>query len=210
MAVIEAGLGGRYDATNVIPSSVTGADRRRPGAHPLAGTDDRRHRDREGRRAAVPGSTLVLGADLDPDAVLAVAQRVSPSRARARRDRRRPGSTRASRWGARAPISGATSRWRARTAAEAYLGALDARGGRAAAAVVRVPGRLQQIDSEPLTLVDGAHNPDGTRALAESLPELVERRSPRGRRSSRSSTTRMPPGCCRRCSAGAVTIDGSS
>ena len=36
-----------------------------------------------------------------------------------------------------------------------------------------MPGRLQQIDAEPLTLLDGAHNPDGMRALAESLPELV-------------------------------------
>jgi dihydrofolate synthase / folylpolyglutamate synthase len=61
----------------------------------------------------------------------------------------------------------------ARAAAEAYLGELDDDAVRAAAAVVRVPGRLQQIDSQPLTLVDGAHNPDGTRALAESLPELV-------------------------------------
>ena len=43
----------------------------------------------------------------------------------------------------------------------------------AAAAAVRVPGRLQQIGSDPLTLLDGAHNPDGMRALAESLPELV-------------------------------------
>ena len=36
-----------------------------------------------------------------------------------------------------------------------------------------MPGRLQQIDSSPLTLLDGAHNPDGMRALAESLPEFV-------------------------------------
>jgi dihydrofolate synthase/folylpolyglutamate synthase len=61
----------------------------------------------------------------------------------------------------------------ARAAAEAYLGEIDDEAVRAAAAIVRVPGRLQQIDSEPLTLVDGAHNPDGTVALAESLPELV-------------------------------------
>jgi dihydrofolate synthase/folylpolyglutamate synthase len=38
---------------------------------------------------------------------------------------------------------------------------------------VRVPGRLQEVASSPLTLLDGAHNPDGMRALAESLPELV-------------------------------------
>jgi dihydrofolate synthase / folylpolyglutamate synthase len=38
---------------------------------------------------------------------------------------------------------------------------------------VRVPGRLQVIDDAPLTLLDGAHNPDGMEALAESLPELM-------------------------------------
>ena len=42
-----------------------------------------------------------------------------------------------------------------------------------AAATVRVPGRMQQIDTEPLTFVDGAHNPDGIRAVVESLPGLV-------------------------------------
>ncbi len=52
VAVIEAGLGGRYDATNVIPSSVTVLTGVGLGAHALAGPDDRRHRDREGRRAA--------------------------------------------------------------------------------------------------------------------------------------------------------------
>ena len=36
-----------------------------------------------------------------------------------------------------------------------------------------MPGRLQEIDRRPLTLLDGAHNPDGMRALAESLPEIA-------------------------------------
>jgi dihydrofolate synthase/folylpolyglutamate synthase len=38
---------------------------------------------------------------------------------------------------------------------------------------VRVPGRLQVVDEDPLTLLDGAHNPDGIAALAESLPEIA-------------------------------------
>ena len=36
-----------------------------------------------------------------------------------------------------------------------------------------MPGRLQKIDDDPLTLLDGAHNPDGIEALVESLPEIV-------------------------------------
>ena len=43
---------------------------------------------------------------------------------------------------------------------------------------MRVPGRLQQIDGAPLTLVDGAHNVDGMRALAETLPEVSGGRRP--------------------------------
>jgi dihydrofolate synthase / folylpolyglutamate synthase len=61
----------------------------------------------------------------------------------------------------------------ARAAAEAYLGELDMTALAAAAAEVRVPGRLQQVDDAPLTLLDGAHNPDGMRALVQSLPGLV-------------------------------------
>ena len=37
---------------------------------------------------------------------------------------------------------------------------------------MRVPGRLQQVGADPLTLLDGAHNPDGVRALVEALAEL--------------------------------------
>jgi dihydrofolate synthase/folylpolyglutamate synthase len=44
----------------------------------------------------------------------------------------------------------------------------------AAAAEVRVPGRLQQIDEGPVTVLDGAHNPDGMRALVQSLDEIVQ------------------------------------
>jgi hypothetical protein len=42
----------------------------------------------------------------------------------------------------------------------------------AAAASVLVPGRFQTVGERPLTIVDGAHNPGGMRALAESLAEL--------------------------------------
>ena len=114
------------------------------------------------------GATLVLGPGLDPD-VVEVAERVC-----AQRNARiiRAGSD------PRVPVGASGTFQRrnfalARAAAEAYLGELDDAAVAAAAAEVRVPGRLQQIDSDPLTLIDGAHNPDGMRALAESLPELV-------------------------------------
>jgi dihydrofolate synthase/folylpolyglutamate synthase len=59
----------------------------------------------------------------------------------------------------------------ARAVAQAYLGRLDPNAVAAAAAETLVPGRLQVIGEEPLTLVDGAHNPEGMAALAEALGE---------------------------------------
>jgi dihydrofolate synthase/folylpolyglutamate synthase len=36
-----------------------------------------------------------------------------------------------------------------------------------------VPGRLQVVDRDPVTLLDGAHNPAGLEALVESLPDVI-------------------------------------
>jgi dihydrofolate synthase/folylpolyglutamate synthase len=168
VAVIEAGLGGRYDATNVIPSKVqvltgVGLEHTRwlgPTITDIAV---------EKLDVVRPGATLVLGAGLHPDA-LAVAESVAAERgARIVRAGVDPG----------VPVGafGAFQRRNfalARAGAEAYLGALDDGAVTAAAAEVRVPGRLQTVGEEPLTLLDGAHNPDGMAALAESLPELLE------------------------------------
>lgn len=46
---------------------------------------------------------------------------------------------------------------------------VDRRRVSAAFATTRWPGRLQWIPGEPLLLLDGAHNPDGARALARYL-----------------------------------------
>ena len=167
VAVIEAGLGGRYDATNVIPSSVqvltsVGLEHTRwlgPTVTDIAG---------EKLAVVQDGATLVLGAGLDPE-VVAVAERVCAEHgARLVQAGTDPGVT-----------VGATGTFQrrnfalARTAAEAFLGELEPSAVAAAAAEVRVPGRLQRIGSDPLTYIDGAHNPAGMRALAESLPELI-------------------------------------
>ena len=172
VAVIEAGLGGRYDATNVIPSSVqvltsVGLEHTRwlgPTLVDIAG---------EKLDVVQPGGTLVLGAGLDPG-VVAVAERVCLERgARLVQAGVDPG----------VPVAAPGGFQRhnfalARVAAEAFLGELRPEAVAAAAAEVRVPGRLQQIGSDPLTLIDGAHNPDGMHALAESLPELVAGHAP--------------------------------
>jgi len=167
-AVIEAGLGGRYDATNVIPSRVqvltsVGLEHTRWLGPTLADIA------REKLDVVQPGATLVLGAGL-ADEVTAVAERVATERdARIIVAGIDPG--------VEVGALGGFQRRNfalARTAAQAFLGRLDELALAAAATEVRVPGRLQQIALEPLTLVDGAHNADGMRALVESLrPPLV-------------------------------------
>jgi dihydrofolate synthase/folylpolyglutamate synthase len=49
------------------------------------------------------------------------------------------------------------------------LGRLDGSAARRALAGTAVPGRLQKVAEHPLVLADGAHNPDGVRVLAQSL-----------------------------------------
>ena len=66
------------------------------------------------------------------------------------------------------------------TAARAYLGELDADAVARAAAEVRVPGRLQVLSERPLTLLDGAHNPAGMAALAQSLRTILAERGQPG------------------------------
>jgi dihydrofolate synthase/folylpolyglutamate synthase len=113
-----------------------------------------------------PGSTLVLGYGLHPDAE-AVAERVAGERdARIVRAGADPG----------VPLSALGSYQRrnfalARAAAEAHLGRLDIAAVTTAAAETLVPGRVQVVDSDPLTVLDGAHNPEGIAALAEALDD---------------------------------------
>lgn len=172
-AVIEAGLGGRYDATNVIPSRVqvltsVGLEHTRwlgPTIRDIAG---------EKLDVVRPGACVVLGYGLHPDAV-AVAEAVAAQRgARLIHAPADPGVA------VGAPGSFQRRNFAlARTAAEAYLGELDQSAVAAAAAEVRIPGRMEVVDLDPLTVLDGAHNAEGMSALIESLPELVgERRRP--------------------------------
>ena len=173
VAVIEAGLGGRSDATNVIPSRVqvltsVGLEHTRwlgPTVRDIA----------EEKLAVVRDhATLVVAHDLHPDA-MEVAERVAGERHA--RLIRAPAA-------AEQPLRARGSFQRrnfavARAAAEAFLGeALDDDAVARAAAEVEVPGRMQVVSEEPLTIFDGAHNGEGAAALAESLPEVIGDRRP--------------------------------
>ncbi len=173
VAVIEAGLGGRYDATNVIPSRVqvltgVGLEHTRWLGPTVA--------DIAAEKLAVvrDHATLVVAPDLDPQA-RAVAERVVAERHA--RLVRAPADTELA---LRAPGSFQRRNFAlARAAAEAFLGRpLDEGAVARAAAETRVPGRLDVVAERPLTIHDGAHNPAGAAALAATLPELVAGRSP--------------------------------
>jgi dihydrofolate synthase / folylpolyglutamate synthase len=174
VAVIEAGLGGRYDATNVIPSKVqvlTGVslEHTRWLGPTLADIADE-------KLAVVPDRGTLVAGELDPES-LAVAERVAAER-HARLVR--PGAA-----GGESPLRAAGGFQRgnfalAATAAEAFLGRpLDRPAVEAAAAETVVPGRLEVVAERPLTVLDGAHNPSGARALAASLEAVLGERRPR-------------------------------
>lgn len=167
-AAIEAGLGGRLDATNTIPSQVTvltsvgldhtewlGETELEIAAEKLAVLHD--------------ASTLVLGR-VSPE-VRALAEQVATERsARLIVAPENPGPE------IELAASGPFQRRNfalAVAAAEAFLGAVDRERVATVAAGLIVPGRLELIAASPPTYVDAAHNPDGAAALAEALPALA-------------------------------------
>jgi dihydrofolate synthase/folylpolyglutamate synthase len=172
VAVIEAGLGGRFDATNVIPSKVqvltsVSLEHTRwlgPTLSDIA---------REKLDVVHDYSTVVVG-PLDPEA-RAVAEQVAVERHARLLDAH--------------PIGlelGAAGRFQrtnfglAAAAAEAFLGRpLESPALKSAAAETVVPGRLEVVGERPLMLFDGAHNPSGANALAASLPDVLGELRPR-------------------------------
>ena len=170
VAVVEVGLGGRLDATNVLPrtrvSVVTGIALEHTEV--LGTTLDAIAREKAGiLRAGVPA---VVGAVPDEArrAILDVATRVGAP----------------TRWlgvdfaAVDTSLLGAHQRRNAAVAREA-VSCLpvppDADAIARGLAGVRWPGRLERIADD--VIVDGAHNPDGAKALAAALPQLAAGRA---------------------------------
>jgi len=154
-AVIEAGLGGRYDATNVLDAPVVvltnvGLEHTRWLGDTVA--------EIAAEKLAVvkPGATLVLGGD-DPE-VEALARRTGATVVHpARVDTPLRGFQRAN--------------FEAAAAAVRAFGVTPRDIGD-----VNVAGRLQVVGDHPVTIVDGAHNPAGMAALVASLPDVTGNR----------------------------------
>jgi dihydrofolate synthase/folylpolyglutamate synthase len=183
-AVLEVGLLGRWDATNVADASVAvvtnvGLD------HTDYAGPTRLDIAREKGGIVKPGSVLVLG-ETDPSlrgALTAggpaeVWSRDADFGCDANRvavggrllDLRTPG---ASYRDVFVPLHGAhqgDNAAAAVAAVEAFFGRpLDEEVVAEALGSVQVPGRFEVVGRHPLVVLDGAHNPDGARAAAETM-----------------------------------------
>jgi dihydrofolate synthase/folylpolyglutamate synthase len=171
VAVVEAGLGGRLDATNTIPSRVTGLT-----SIGLDHTEWLGETEAEiaAEKLAVlrDQTTLVLG-EVSP-AVAELAERTAIERgARLVRAPTDPGPE----VHLRAPGEFQRRNFAiACAAAEAFLGRLDPGAVARVAGAVTVPGRLELVAEHPPTYLDAAHNPAGAAALARALPEVASGR----------------------------------
>ena len=188
-AVIEVGLGGRLDATNVVDGEVCvvtsigkehteylGEDLESIAAEKLA--------------IAGPGSVLVTGPL--PDSALGVAEARARDLGIHHRHFGRDfsvGDAERGVGGWLVTIEGAEETYEdvflplhgryqlvnlatAVAAGEALLGGkLNVEAVVEGAAAANIPGRMELIGSRPLVMIDGAHNADGVRILVESLRE---------------------------------------
>jgi dihydrofolate synthase/folylpolyglutamate synthase len=192
-AVVEVGLGGTWDATNVADGAVSVVT-------PI-GVDHVEYLGSEvegiaAEKAGIikPGSIAVLAAQPAPVAAVLAARCVSLGVTVARQGMEFGVLRRTKAVGGQLlrlqglggayddvflPLHGehqAGNAAVALAAAEALLGAgagqqLDVDAVRSAFASVLVPGRLERMRSAPTVLVDAAHNPHGARALAAAISD---------------------------------------
>lgn len=189
-AVVEVGLGGTWDSTNVVDAAVAVVTNVSFDHTEILGpTLEGIARDKAG--IAKPGSTVIIG-ETDPDLVAVIRSVAEEAGAgeiwvrgeefdcTANRlavggrlvDLRTPG---ASYDELLVPLHGPHQGINAAcalAAAEAFFGTpLNEEVVVAGLSTVRVPGRLEVVGRAPLCLVDGAHNVAGTQALAAALVE---------------------------------------
>ena len=194
-AVIEAGLGGRYDATNVLS----------PGAAVVLTNVSLDHTDLLGTtEAEIAAEKLAVCRDGHRRLVIGPCSPTAETVVRAECLRRglapewvgrevtvddgpagglRVRTPRGRYEGIRLPLPGDFQRGNLAAAiAGAELvagGPLDASAVADALGAVTMPGRLEWIPGSPPVLLDGAHNPAAIAALAAALPGLAGARRPR-------------------------------
>jgi dihydrofolate synthase/folylpolyglutamate synthase len=170
LAVIEVGIGGRLDATNVVATPRAAAITRIAFDHmdKLGGTLVEIAREKAG--IAKPGGRVFVGPGM-PDDVRAAIDEVAAANGATTED---ADSADARAFFARHPPLGLQGAHQSGNATVAYRLARQLSLTESAIATglrdVRWPGRLESIASETgPVLLDGAHNPDGALALARHL-----------------------------------------
>ncbi len=166
-AVIEAGLGGRLDATNVLPSRVTALTS--IGLEHTQWLGDTEPEIATEKLAVLRDhTTLVLGA--------VSAEVEALARRTARRHSARLVTVRDLSPAVELPTPAPYLRRNfavALAAADAMLGGLEIERVRDVAAGLDLHGRMELVEGDPPTVLDAAHNPAGARALAEALPAVA-------------------------------------
>lgn len=188
-AVLEVGLGGRLDATNVVDAEVCvvtsiGVDHTEYLGETLGAI--------AGEKVAIAGPNSILITGPLPDEAMEVA--VDRARDLGVHHRKygldfSVGDAERGVGGWLTTINGAEETYEevflplhgrhqltnlamAVAATEALLGdKLDVEAVRDAAVAATMPGRMELLDSGPLVMVDGAHNADGIATVVESLEE---------------------------------------
>jgi dihydrofolate synthase/folylpolyglutamate synthase len=191
VAVIEVGMGGRLDATNVVPAQVAvvtpvDLDHMAYLGDTIAAI--------AGEKAGIikPGQTVIV-AEQHPDATRVLADKVAEVGAVMAREGLEFGvlGRRSAVGGQLLTLQGLHARYDevllplygryqasnaacALAAVEALVGGsgpLDADLVRAAFAEVTTPGRLEVVRTAPTILVDATHNPAGARVTAQTLQD---------------------------------------
>jgi len=191
VAVIEAGLGGRLDATSVISSEVQ-----------VVTTIGREHTELLGdtlsailkeKAAVIPQNGKVVAGTLEPEVKAELKEICASKDARCHflgddfvilAD---PRAVTFDVFGlyscytdVRLKVLGSYQRANAAVAvaaAELFNGAeLDGEAVQQALGTTVVPGRLEVISTQPLCIFDGSHNPPGMEETMRSLEQILERR----------------------------------
>ena len=190
--VIEAGLGGRFDATNVLPADSIVALTNIALEHTelLGSTEEEIAAEK--LAVAPDGSDRLIVGRLSDRAAPAVARELRARRLTAWRlgdeidVRRGPRGvdvvTPAGAYGALPlqlhgdfqldNLAVAVAAAERRMGERLRIGTLRRAIGR-----VRMPGRMEVVARRPMTVLDGAHNPAGVEAMAASLRAIVGRRT---------------------------------
>ena len=192
MAVIEAGLGGRLDATAVIYVRRAGAHQHRAWSTRSCSAT-RRSAILKEKAAVIPPHGKVVAGVLTPDLKAELKEFCAAREAECHffgddlvilADPRGESFDIFGLYGCymdvRLKVLGGYQRVNAAVAVAAVElfngGELDAEVVRPALASTAAPGRLEVISTQPLCIFDGSHNPPGMEETMRSLDPILERR----------------------------------